>query len=206
MAEDPFNQYWHEHFQHYATLHIPDYEKSLYFKPDTIKRYKLFLKIINSLDIKNLLILDAGCGTGMYSKELLKNGNKIVGIDKSDNILKVAKKKDKENKMSLIYGDLYNLPFKNEIFDLTLCVGVYQHITDYKKMTNELFQLRTTKSSFSGLNNLLNSEFSRWRTKDWYIMAGIWIAVINFGIFSMTSYAETTVREGLMMMGFFASR
>jgi ABC-2 type transport system permease protein len=72
-------------------------------------------------------------------------------------------------------------------------------------MTNELFQLRTTKSSFSGLNNLLNSEFSRWRTKDWYLMAGIWTAVINFGIFSMTSYAETTIREGLMMMGLFAA-
>ncbi|MFX0086387.1 MAG: ABC transporter permease [Candidatus Hodarchaeota archaeon] len=72
-------------------------------------------------------------------------------------------------------------------------------------MTNELFQLRTTKRSFSGLNNLLNSEFSRWRTKDWYIMAGIWIAVINLGIFSMTSSAETTVKEGLMMMGLFAA-
>ncbi len=72
-------------------------------------------------------------------------------------------------------------------------------------MTNELFQLRTTKSSLSGLNNLLNSEFLRWRTKDWYLMAGIWTAVINFGIFSITSSVETTINEGVMMLGLFAA-
>ena len=43
MMKNSFDQYWHEQFQHCATLNIPDYEKSLYFKKDTENRYKLFL-------------------------------------------------------------------------------------------------------------------------------------------------------------------
>ncbi|MFW9994758.1 MAG: ABC transporter permease [Candidatus Odinarchaeota archaeon] len=64
-----------------------------------------------------------------------------------------------------------------------------------------VLEARTTKGLFSGLNNLLNSEFSRWRTKDWYITAGIWTVIINAGLLSMLSYADTGIEEGLFMLG-----
>ena len=137
MKEKPYDDYWHEEFQRYANLDIPDYEKSLYFKKDSDMRLKLFLKVLKQVEFKNLLMLDAGCGSGFFSKALLKDGIRIIGIDKSNNILKVAKKNDAENKMTFMCGDLYNLPFKDECFDMTFSIGVLQHISDYQKMVNE---------------------------------------------------------------------
>lgn len=42
-------------------------------------------------DVKGLLVLDAGCGTGYLSKKLYDQGAKVVGIDISDRMIEIAK-------------------------------------------------------------------------------------------------------------------
>jgi ubiquinone/menaquinone biosynthesis C-methylase UbiE len=44
-------------------------------------------------DVKGLTVLDAGCGTGYLSQQLLKKGAQVNGIDFSEKMIKIARKK-----------------------------------------------------------------------------------------------------------------
>jgi len=58
-------------------------------------------------------ILDLGCGTGFLGEFLNK---KLVGIDISKDMLKIAKEKN----YFVLQGDIENLPLKNKSFDFIL--------------------------------------------------------------------------------------
>lgn len=63
------------------------------------------------------LILDAGCGNGRYTNQAAKHGAEVIGVD-LDYGIKSAYEHLKDNyKVHIIQGDLFNLPFKKEIFD-----------------------------------------------------------------------------------------
>ncbi|MFC5628656.1 class I SAM-dependent methyltransferase [Aliibacillus thermotolerans] len=61
-----------------------------------------------------------GCGTGIYSYWLYEQGLDVVGIDISKNMLDVAKKKKDTKNITFLQGDISNLPFANETFDLVI--------------------------------------------------------------------------------------
>lgn len=67
---------------------------------------------------------------------------------------------------------------------------------------NHVFDLTNTTGRFGGLGNLLQAEFSRWRTWDWYIMAIIWVAVISFSTLGMITSADTAITDIILILGF----
>lgn len=71
--------------------------------------------------------LDAACGTGRYSLFLKSLGHHVTGIDVSDEMLSLARKKDKT--IRFIKGDLNSLPFTDGLFDLVVC-GLALHYVD----------------------------------------------------------------------------
>jgi ABC-2 type transport system permease protein len=70
-------------------------------------------------------------------------------------------------------------------------------------VTNTEFNLRTVQGWRTGLNNLLSAEFGRWGTKDWYIMMGIWLVIINGSLLGLLSGAED-VTAALIILGLLA--
>ena len=69
-------------------------------------------------------VLDAGCGTGIYSIELAKEGAKVTGLDASLGMLEWARAKAGRagRKIDLIKADARNIPFPDGHFDLVLSV------------------------------------------------------------------------------------
>lgn len=70
-------------------------------------------------------ILDVATGTGDFAFEALKlNPDKIIGVDISEGMLEVGKKKvaaaGKHNTIELMYGDSENLPFADNSFDAVI--------------------------------------------------------------------------------------
>ena len=59
--------------------------------------------IADRVDIKGSTILDIGCGGGLLSEELAKEGGIVTSIDASEKTILVAKNHAKESKLNIDY-------------------------------------------------------------------------------------------------------
>jgi ubiquinone/menaquinone biosynthesis C-methylase UbiE len=73
-------------------------------------------------------ILDAGCGTGIFTTDFLAAGASVVGLDISQPMLKAANKKTSAYNFSTIRGDMGSLPLKDNTFDKTVSVTALEFI------------------------------------------------------------------------------
>lgn len=75
-------------------------------------------------------ILEIGCGTGVYTAALLKNGASFVtGIDLSERMLEIARRRlaDFLGRFELIAADFMTVELK-ATFDISIIVGVFDYI------------------------------------------------------------------------------
>lgn len=97
---------------------------------------------------KGSLVLDAGGGLGFWSLYFAKKNYKVVLVDFSSKMLKIAKMNAEcSNNISFIKSDLTNLShFGNNSFNFTMCLGqTLSQIVSYKNVIKEL--VRVTKPS-----------------------------------------------------------
>ncbi len=81
--------------------------------PPYQKLHQEIFKILKSSPQNSGCIIDAGCGTGLLSAELARQGYPVVGIDKSSGMLNRARaKREKGNLTNLLFreGDLNEKP------------------------------------------------------------------------------------------------
>ncbi|MBT8231332.1 MAG: class I SAM-dependent methyltransferase [Saprospiraceae bacterium] len=73
--------------------------------------------------------LEIGCGTGKNTEWLGDNSTHITGVDFSEKMLEVARKKIKSDKVSFIQADITkSWTFENQSFDLITFSLVLEHI------------------------------------------------------------------------------
>ena len=86
------------------------------------------------LPISKQLLVDAGCGTGLYSAALVRNVRKIEAIDLNAGMLKIAKEKMKlEEKKGLInfyISSIDSLPLDDDTADAVMINQVLHHLPD----------------------------------------------------------------------------
>ena len=97
-------------------------------------------KYVKSLDLRldeNSFVLDAGSGTGIVTLGFQSAGfrpRKCVALDLSFNSLKVSREqfeKDKKadaSNIAVVQGNVLELPFAGETFDLVLTCGVLEYV------------------------------------------------------------------------------
>ena len=99
------------------------------------KRLDSVIKLIPRKE--GIKILDAGCGEGQLLGKIAElMSAKLYGVDVTAVAIESAKKRFKEAKFSL--GDITNLPYKNNLFDVVICTEVIEHIRKYKEAIKEL--------------------------------------------------------------------
>ncbi|MEM7434451.1 MAG: metalloregulator ArsR/SmtB family transcription factor [Myxococcota bacterium] len=70
-------------------------------------------------------VLDIGCGDGMVAQIVAPYAARYVGLDQSDKLLVAAKQRLRErSRASFVSGDMHDLPFDDESFDLALMLHV----------------------------------------------------------------------------------
>lgn len=93
---------------------------------------------------EKLNYLDVGCGPGLLTIRIARAlGDKgaVVGIDKSQEQIEVAKRNSEEAKItnvSWIQGDIYNLKAHSEQFDVVHCRFILCHLKDPVSAIREL--------------------------------------------------------------------
>ena len=87
-------------------------------------------------------LLDVGCGTG-NTITLLNDqfpNKKYTGMDLSENMIKVAKKKNISNALFMT-GDAENMPFKDNEFDVIVCKESFHHYPNVEKFFKECYRI-----------------------------------------------------------------
>ena len=83
-------------------------------------------------DLKDKLVLDVGCGAGRFAEIALNAGAYVVALDYSTAVDACYNNLKNHKKLSIIQGDIYNLPFPAEKFDYVYSLGVLQHTPDVR--------------------------------------------------------------------------
>jgi 2-polyprenyl-3-methyl-5-hydroxy-6-metoxy-1,4-benzoquinol methylase len=100
--------------------------------------------IVNNVK-KGDKLLDAGCGTGVYSFTFSKLFKKIDAIDISEEKIKSANQINIFKNINFRKGDICNLKFKDNEFDAIICSDVLEHIKNDKKAFSELARVLKRK-------------------------------------------------------------
>ncbi len=149
-----------------------------------IDKIKQHFKIENKKEslLKDLNILDIGCGGGLISEPLSRLGGNVTGIDASDKNIKVATIHSKKNNLKIRY--LNKSPEQlNEFekFDVILNLEIVEHVNDvnlYIKSCNKLlkqngimFTATLNRTLISYFKAIVGAEYIlRWLpigTHDW---------------------------------------
>ncbi len=147
-------------------------EISKHFK---LNRNKKFL-------LKDLAILDIGCGGGLISEPMARLGGNITGIDASEKNIKIASLHSKENNLKITY--LNKSPEQldeKEKFDIILNLEVVEHVDNldlylkscYKllKKNGLMFTATINRTFTSYIKAIIGAEYIlRWLpigTHDW---------------------------------------
>ncbi len=115
----------------------------------------------NMMEIKKgMKILDVGCGTGNFSVKLAKKGCSVTGIDVSDEMLSIARKKasDLNLDIELMNMNVNNLSFDDNTFDGIISMTAFEFIEDAPKALKEL--LRVVKKGGQVLIGTIAGESS----------------------------------------------
>jgi len=97
--------------------------------------------------------LDIGCADGSYSRELARRGFDVNGFDIN------SIEMDKKNKLKIKYSidDAKNMSFKNNTFDLAICIDIIEHIDDDEKVISEIS--RVLKTGGQVIISIPNKDF-----------------------------------------------
>ena len=94
---------------------------------DTIT--KKFGNKSEKLPLKDIKILDIGCGGGLLSEPLSRLGATVTGIDASDRNIKIAKMHLKKSKLDIdYYCSSPDKFFAEEKFDVVLNMEIVEHV------------------------------------------------------------------------------
>ncbi len=111
------------------------FDKYRSYNDDEMKKIIQFAEIIEGMKI-----LDLGCGTGNVAVQLMKLLNvDIVGVDISEEMLKIAREKSIE----VLYTDIDNdpLPFPNASFNVVIGTYIIHQIHNLEHLLSESYRV-----------------------------------------------------------------
>jgi len=171
--------WWNPHGK-FKPIHLFNPIRIEFIKEKLISHFKLNPNTEKPL--KNLKILDIGCGGGLLCEPMSRLGSDITGIDVSKNNIEVAKLHAKEMNLNIEYlhSSPENIHLENE-FDVILNMEVVEHVSDVNlfiqkcsgliKKNGIMFTATINKNLKSYFFAILGAEYIlRWLpigTHDW---------------------------------------
>ena len=163
----------------FKPLHKFNPSRIKYIKNKVITHYNIISK---QQPLKNIQLLDIGCGGGLLSEPMCRLGAKVTAIDASQNNINVAKYHAKKNNLKINY--LCTSPEKvifKKKFDVILNMEIVEHVDDLNlfikkssfllKKNGLMFVATLNRTLKSYLFAIIGAEyFLRWLpigTHDW---------------------------------------
>lgn len=97
------------------------------------RRKELVLELLDRYaGERKLMLLDVGCGPGLFLEEAARRGHKVCGVDLSEEMIQIANARLKQRIPTtlpcVIQGDIERLPIGSGSVDVVLCLGVLPYL------------------------------------------------------------------------------
>jgi len=118
-------------------------------------------------------VLDVGTGSGKLSIPLLLQSHRVISIDSSSEMLRIARSKAEKEGLTLkpIICDAHHLCFRDKAFGCVISSRVLMHLGNWEKGLSELCRVAQVVvvdfpplQAFSGLDSLLKGFISQFST------------------------------------------
>lgn len=120
------------------------------------------------------IVLDIGCGTGRQSIFLANHGHRVVGIDISLEMIKIARSKNKYSNADFLVASAEALPFKSSSFDSAISIfGALNHIIRYKQAYGEIARVLRPQGVF--IFSVVNRWNLTWWLKSFFTFKWKWL-------------------------------
>jgi len=135
------------------------------YDPKNTKSYPFIIRFKKSIElmkpIEGMTVLDLGCGTGILIPHVINNKGSYMGLDSSENMLDVVKKKYpaliESNKIKLFSDDIRNFEPSQKI-DVMIGLGFIEYFDDAESVIRKLYQFLADRGqlilSFPNFNSL----------------------------------------------------
>ena len=125
-----------------------------YFKNALVKHY--------GQELRQIRLLDIGCGGGVLTEEFASLGCQVTGVDISPRSIEIARAHALQSGLSIDYrvGSGTNLPFEENSFDAVSCCDTLEHIRDWKQVIAEVGRVLVPGGLFlfDTINRTLKSQ------------------------------------------------
>jgi len=164
----------------FKPLHMFNPIRIEYILNEITKHFKLNQD--RKLILKNLEILDIGCGGGLISEPMSRLGANVTGIDAAEKNIRVASLHSKKNKLKINYLNKSPEQLKEkEKFDIILNLEIVEHVDnldlylqscyDLLKKNGLMFTATINRTLTSYVKAIIGAEYVlRWLpigTHDW---------------------------------------
>jgi SAM-dependent methyltransferase len=141
-------------YSFYGGLNVLPFEEKIPKINQILVRY-----IKSSLQLKGGTVLDAACGTGIFTRSIAPYVEHVIGIDLAENMVEKAHsllKEHKNNNITFARAKVEKLPFKDNFFDGVSCCGAMQLFTDLNISLIEINRVLKRRSIFTGFTYIKN--------------------------------------------------
>jgi len=103
-----------------------------------------YLKEIGLFNLKGKKVLDLGCGNGKWAEHFLDfEPESVTGIDISEEMIKRANERKRDNKLKFMRGDLLNIPLGEDSMDVIFSRFSLCYVKDIEKAIHEIKRVLT---------------------------------------------------------------
>ena len=156
------------------------------------------------------LVLDIATGGGHVANALASKVDKVIALDLTSEILKVAKgfiDSNGHSNVEFVRGDAEQLPFKDESFDVITCRIAAHHFPNPRSFVKEVFRTLKNNGTFLFIDNVAPekdeldafynavekdrdySHFRAWKKTEWIKM----MEEVGFELEELHSFRKTFI-------------
>ena len=166
------------------------------------KNLKVIEELFRIIDLSSINnVLEIGCGVGVVSEHLNNNYKmNVIGTDVDPKQIKIAKIFNKENeRLKYIEANATELPFENDIFDLSLSLWVLHHVRDWHKVLEEIKRVLKPKGTII-IHDLVYSQ----KLVNFYNYANskriLKHFVKNYGVYSINDITDFLIKNNFELV------
>jgi SAM-dependent methyltransferase len=130
-------------------------------------RWARRVKMLSSHLRPRMTVLELGCGTGTFTRELARSGADVIAIDVSPELLKIARADNSAPNVHYQTENAYALSYPDATFDSVVGSSVLHHLEVEEALRNIYRVLKPGGTIFFTEPNMLNPQIAVQKNVPW---------------------------------------